>query len=218
MQFKLLEVSELAKSIASIGTQRAQSDVQVQAAALQCIAQSIVHRNITPGRDLLAALGKGSRRDALVKYFELFGNFAWDRKEKNLIFHDAKLVKEKLDEQIEKAAKMSWHDAVKPAAPKSIYDAEDMISKALGAVKRALKDPHVTVKNIEVFDAVYAAYADALGKLAMRTAKADQGIIEAGEQADEMVARRHAPEPATDDEVAKLAEHFNGKPQVAAAG
>lgn len=221
-KFNLMDVGTLARHTATLKSQRARSDGLVQEIALQCIAQSIVHRNITPGRDLLDALGKGSRKDALVKYLELFGNFSWDRKENNLVFHDAGLKPANLDEQMDKAAKMSWYEAKKEPKIVSVYDAETIISKALDMVKKKLKDADVTVKNVEVFDEVLAAYHSAVSKLALSRAKADPALIEAGEKADAVVAARQAsqndkPSPATEEDVAKLAEHFNGTPHLQTA-
>lgn len=198
MKTKLLQVKALSANIESIGSQRVKLDSEIQAAAIQCIGQSIVHRNVTPANALFEALGKSVRRDSLVRMFEVHGNMAWIKSEKKIAFYDA--GRKFTDAEVAVMGAKMWHDYIKQADPVSVLDVEKEVEKFLDRMKKAVADKGKTVENVELFDELRQVY--------LRYVVAHAPV--SGEQ----------PTPgtheATAEKLAELAQHF-GKPEVKVA-
>jgi hypothetical protein len=215
---KMLEASELSKLIGKIGKQKVTLDNQIQIAAAECVAQSIVHRNATPAMQLFEVLGSNMRRDALVAYFEKFGNLAWSKEAKRLSFFDVeKLVKgatalEWTEEYADTVRKTLWQSLKKEPEVVSAYDVEVEFQKFFKRLERLASDPAISVKNKEMLNTVKAAYLHCSADLAQKSTKVDDTVIEAGKQV-EIVAANRAKEAgnATPEQLAMLAEHFNGE-------
>jgi hypothetical protein len=157
VQFKLQSIEDLAKAINGIKTRGAKFDMDVQKAAVQCIAYSIKDRNVTPCNDLYDALPKGSRRDSLVSYFERFGNCAWMKDDKKIKFFDAKL--DWTPAYALEASAFMWTGAKKQAEIVSKYDVETEASKFFDRLEKILKDSTKTVQHRELYDELRKTYA-----------------------------------------------------------
>ena len=117
----------LSAAIGIIGKSGKLLEKQIQVAAVQCIAQSIVHRNASPAMSLYEALPKGQRHDSLVAYFEKFGNLAYSKTEKKIVFFDvAKHTdQDALEWSQEYASEVNafqWVNGTKKPEPKSAYE------------------------------------------------------------------------------------------------
>jgi hypothetical protein len=166
----------------------------VQTAAFECVAQSIVHRNITPAQQLLDVIGS-HLKPVLVAYFERFGNIAWMKAESRVAFYEvkvnarheaSKILTEKGEREMADGAllflsdryakvvrEFAWIKAKKEIEPKSVFDAADEIDKTLTRLL-ALKKRGAKIDNIEVLDAVIVAYNKASGEQFLkRTTAAD---------------------------------------------
>lgn len=202
LKFKLISASELAKAIGAIGKRKVALDKAVQVAAVQCVAQSIVHRNATPAMELFAALQGSMRRDALVVYFERFGNLKWNREEtaeqkKGLVFHENAKIADDKDAWLATAAETVWYSLKKESPIRSEYDAESVIEKAIDSLHRAAKRGAAII-NPEALKVVETAYAQF--KAAQLQAQTDPEVQEAIEA--------RAAGQATPSQLAKLTEHF----------
>lgn len=158
----LMKADALSKLIGQIGRASAKLVDQIQTAAIQCIAQSIVHRNATPAMQLFDAVGSGARRDALVKYFEMFGNLTWSKAEKKVIFVDMEKIPggrklEWTDEYAQKVAAVVWLKAKAEPQPKSIFDVDEETSKFLERLTRA-KGRGAELKNAALLERLMATY------------------------------------------------------------
>lgn len=242
---EVMKADALAKLIGTIGRQKVRIDAMTQTAAVQCIAQSIVHRNSTPATQLFDVLGKSTRRDALVAYFERFGNLMWSKVESKVVFCDvanlpSRTKLEWTDEYAAKVAEVVWFNAKPEPKIKSNFDVEDAVSKLIETIERNIKKG-VDVKNSALYDDVAAAYyryraggqAERAEQAAFKGATLTQLVERHGctpDQARELLAKVKdqqkeetpaAPEagaPATDEQVGALAEHFNGtKPDLKVA-
>lgn len=157
----IVEAAELDKMIVGVKTSGVRFDALVQRAAVQCVAQSILHGNTTPANALYEALPKGSRRDSLVAWFEKYGNFAWMKGERKLAYFKAKSAADWTDEYAAEVAASMWTTGTKPAEPKSVYDMEEEVSKFLDRMGKLAGDSTKNVKHKDLLDSlkkVYAAY------------------------------------------------------------
>jgi len=124
----------------------------IQAAAVQAIGQSIVHRNATPANQLVDAMHHGLRKDSLVKFLEVHGCLAWIKGEKKFAFFEVKDAK--FDSAIkDELMKSPWSRAVKAPEVKSIYDVEEALERFLKSCESAIKSGK-TMKHSELYDEV----------------------------------------------------------------
>jgi hypothetical protein len=182
-----MEVGQLSKIIKIIGRQKVRIDGMIQTAAVQAIAQSIVFRNSTPAAQLFEAVGTSSRRDALVKYLEMFGNLCWSKSEKRMAFYDVEAVehKPKLEWTSEYSAKVSefvWHKAKAEPKAVSMYDVEEKVSTLIDSLRKSAKKG-VELKHAPLLDAVEALYvkyvAATYDPTVLNSMKADQTVLDA---------------------------------------
>lgn len=159
MPRKIMEVKELTALIGQIGKRKVALDKNIQTAASQSVYQSIVHRNATPAMQLFEAMEGPMRRDALVAYFEKFGNLAWLKADKKLTFFDAKLNAESLtDEYVEQVETTLWHSTKKEPKPVSQYDLESEFDKVLDRLSKVTNKPGNEVKHKGLLDVMTAAF------------------------------------------------------------
>ena len=192
ININLMDSSRLSKLIGTIGRQRVRIDNLIQTAAVQCVAQSIVHRNSTPAAQLYDALGKSNRRDSLLTYFERFGNLTWSKVESRVIFFDVGTLpsKQALEWTETYATKVNgtlWFNAKPEPKAKSAYDVEDAVSKLIETVERAVKKG-TEVKGLELFDAVSAAYYGFRADLADERANKQRTRMEEDGKTDKQIA------------------------------
>lgn len=220
MQAKLMEMAVLGALIKSIGQQRVAFDGAVQTAAVMCVGQSIVHRNVTPANDLLEAVGS-HLKPVVVAFFERFGNIAWSKSEKKLKFHELMVfaghdaarcipVGEKLVWSEDYSALVTafvWTKAKKEAEPVSQFDVQEETDKFLERLLKAAKKG-ATLKHkplLEKLAEVYNRYTADTFLASVTVAPTEDDIANAKTPADK--ARLEA-----------LREHFGGKPVLAKTG
>lgn len=210
----LLTGDALSKLIGRIGRASANLTKMIQEAAVQCIAQSIIHRNATPAAQLFDAVGSSARRDALVQYFEMFGNLTWSKGEKKVIFVDMEKIPNgrKLawtDEYAEKVAETLWFKVKAETQPKSIFDVEEEAQKFLERLSKA-KGRGAELKNAGLLDRLLDTYRQFVGEqylkatTALPTAEDVKVAAEAGK--------------ASAEKLQALQETFGGRPTKVAAG
>jgi hypothetical protein len=201
-KFNLKGVGELSKLIGAIGKRKVALDKAVQDAAVQCVAQSIVHRNATPAMELFVAMQGSMRRDALVSYMEKFGNLGWDKTEKKLTFRDNKRPAsgDKFEAWMEQASNTVWYTTKKESPIKSEFDAEEVIERAIDSLHRAAKRG-AKILHPDALRVVESAYAQF---------KAMQLQAETSPEVQEALEAR-AQGKATPAQLARLTEHFSRK-------
>lgn len=219
-QAKLMTVTELSKLIGNIGKQKVRLESAVQVAAVECIGQSIVHRNVTPAISLFEACEGALRRDALVAFFEKFGNIAFlksaKKGEPKLGFYEVHKPEAWTEDFVEQVNAMKWMAAKREAEPVSKYDMEREAAKFIERMRKLAADTGKQVEHRDLIDELYAVYAKYVATRTLKEAKVDDSLINqpASPVAAEVI--REAAKPATNDDVAALAAHF-GKPLVQAA-
>jgi hypothetical protein len=212
--FKKMDTSEFTKLVKDIASQRVALEAGINIAAAQAVAFSIVDRNSTPAQLLYEALrtmkdinGKvvrnsGIRANALVKYFEKFGNLAYVSKDKasgerdKVTFFEAtidgrhELVQKEILppgklEWTEKFAaylgEQHWADAKPTSDPVSAYDTATLADQFFSNLRRKQRDAGITLKHEDLLERMYATYAAWVSEDAVKRAKAlseaEQGKI-----------------------------------------
>lgn len=219
-EFKKFDMSELNKLIKDIGSQRVTLEAGINTAAIQCLAFSIIDRNSTPAQMLYESIrslkdenGKtirnsGMRADALVRYFEKYGNLAYVSKDKvsgtrdKVTFFEATIDErhELVQKEILPPGKLTWSDkfaaflgekhwsdAKAVAEIVSVYDAADIADKFFKDLRRKQKDAGLTLKHEDLVETLYAAYAGWVSAEAIKRAKA----LSEDEQAAEVERARN---------------------------
>jgi len=206
----LMAMSDLSKLIGRIGKASATLTNQIQLAAVQCIGYSIRDRNATPAMQLFDAVGTTQRRDALVRYFEMFGNLGWSKAEKRVIFIDVaevtkgQTVLEWTEEYAAKVAQVMWHKTKAEPEPKSVFDIDEETAKFIERFTRA-KKRGAELKNGGLLERLMATYHAYVAEQYRGTAI----------PTDEDLA--NAKDPVERAKLEALQQKFGGKPQKVAA-
>lgn len=215
MQMKLMEMAALGQLIKGIGQQRVTFDGAVQNAAVQCVGQSIAHRNVSPANDLLEAVGS-HLKPVVVAFFERFGNIAWSKGEKKLKFHEVKVYQGhdgarcfpvgSLLEWTEDYAAMTtafvWTKAKKEAEPVSLYDVQEECDKFLERMFKAAKKGK-TLKHKDLLTRLsdtFNRYSAETYIASVTTAPTEEDIAAAAT-------------PAEKAKLEALRQHFGGAPK-----
>lgn len=108
-------------------------DGMIWVAAASIVQHIDKHGDVTLAQDLIDAMPKGSRVNALIAYFEKVAKVEYDT--------DAKAVKFRRDAttNMELATSKSWVE-YKPEQPYSGYDLHAVIRKAIMTADKALKE------------------------------------------------------------------------------
>jgi hypothetical protein len=188
--FQLLSTNELHAALKAITKSVAATRQRVQSMAEQAVAYSIVHGDVSVGNKLLEAVGvnKSLRRDSLVAYLEKFGNFAYLKAEKKLVFflntqtgctngvitdaHYALITSSK------------WDEAKREAEIVSKYDMEAEVRKFIDRMHKLARDGNITIEHPEALAAVEQSFVRWSAANTLRSMTADQAIVEAGEAAE----------------------------------
>lgn len=159
----LIEVSQLMAAIGLIGRNSAKVQATIQFAAVQCIAQSIVHRNATPAKELVNNLPRGMRVDSLIAFLEKFGNLAYSKVDNEVKFFDvAELTGlpalEWTNAYSNEVKDFDWTKGTKPATIVSKYDFEEDFGKFLTVWEKRASDFTKDIKHRDLLDKIRLAF------------------------------------------------------------
>lgn len=165
---QLMETAKLMAAIGLIGRNSAKVQATIQYVAVQCIAQSIVHRNATPAKELVKNLPRSLRIDSLVAYFEKFGNLAWAEIEGAKGKYEIVFFEVGVDND---APKLSWTNAysnevkefdwtkgTKPGKIVSLYDFEEQFGTFLTTWEKRAGDSTKTIEHKDLLEKVRRDY------------------------------------------------------------
>jgi len=142
----LMNQSDLSKAIASIGKRGASLTKDIQSAAIAAIGYSVIYGDITFGNRLLDALGTWTRKDALVAFFEKYGNFAWMKQDKKLAFFKAQAMSES-DFETYAETLPQWDTAKRPPQIVSKYDVAAEFDKFLSRMEKLSEDSSIELRH-----------------------------------------------------------------------
>ena len=162
MENNLVALNVLMQAIGTIGKAGSKLENQIQFVAVQCIAQSIVNRNSTPANELYANSPKGQRHDALLAYFEKFGNLAYLKAEKKIGFFDAEkhgLPKLEWTNAYSNLVRdFHWTKGTKKPDPKSSYDFDEEVGTLIARLTKIASNTTNSIKNKALLDEVVGTY------------------------------------------------------------
>lgn len=168
--FKLETKEVLKASIANIGRTGARLIRAIQSTGVQVIAHACKHGDVSLANALLDATPK-HQRASLVAFLEVYGPFAYLKADKQLAYFKgnahckAFIGGDVTQEYVDKLP--HWDSMVKPAEPKSVYDALEEVDKLCTRLRKLAVDGKSTVKNPELLDEVVATYNRFVAKQAL---------------------------------------------------
>ena len=158
MSFKSMTKAEIEKAITSVANRGKKLDADIQLAGLNILAHVDVHGDVSLVNKLYHALPKGSRRNALVEWFLMFGKVAVNAdkataKEFPLVFRK--------DGKTDTNAAMAtpWYDCRPEPSVQEAFDFNKNLTSLINHIKRAT-DKGLAIKgNEELIKAVLAMEA-----------------------------------------------------------
>lgn len=154
-----LTFKQVENKIKTVATKGASFDALVQEVALAVIFHVNDKREASLANKLYAALPKGTRRNALVKWFMTFGeiklNQGADRKDIPLLF------KKKGEYKPEEATETMWNDMTVEKSPAEEFNPAKLATQLLNKLNKAVQEGKVAA-NDEATTAITKALRDAL--------------------------------------------------------
>lgn len=126
------------------------TEKQFQESVISAVHMSICHNNSTPANDLLKKLlltpNRPNAFDALIKYFETWGNLEFDASAAKLKYSKKHSALVWSDEYASKMKTSPWSDLIVPIKEQNrVLDADEEFRKVLKRLQRAADDPNKTV-------------------------------------------------------------------------
>lgn len=130
----------------------------IQSLAVTCIGYANVHGDVTIAQEAYSKLEgvSGVRFNSFVKYLETYGQLAFDKETKNMVYHKRDDVLKDPVQLIAALADTRWHTAIKAEAVESIYDVAAQVAKLIEKIEKSIANEKVTVKNADLLDALRA--------------------------------------------------------------
>lgn len=139
--FEMIKGAELInKEIASIRTDISRLEARIHVAAVSCLAHADEHGDITLMRNLIAALGKSQRKNAVLDWAQAFGKFTYNEVTKELDY--CKTASTNIEGAI---AAPFWEFRPDPE-----YHQFDMVAALASLLKKAEKAAQSTKQAIPV--------------------------------------------------------------------
>jgi hypothetical protein len=161
-KFKLLESAQFTALCGRIGRTQATLTADIQTAAINAVAHSLLHGNVQCAMVLYNVMGKSLRKDSLVAWLEKYGAVAWSKNEKKFLYFKRDDVKF-TEEYAEQLAGDPWNTAVRQPDTTSKYDIDAMFDKFLARCRKiaedAKSDKSIKVSNADLLDALSSASA-----------------------------------------------------------
>jgi len=172
--FKLETKDSITKQIAGIGRAGVRLIAAIQTAAVQVIAHTVRHGDISLANALIDAVPK-HQKASLVAFLEAYGPFAYVKVDKKLAYFagnkalaaDGAVTPDKLLSQEYVDALPRWETMVKPPEPKSVYDAGEEFERLITRMRKLAVSGTVTVKHKPLLDDMAAAYNRYMAKQAI---------------------------------------------------
>jgi hypothetical protein len=168
--FVMQAPESIKKQIATIGRTGVRLILAIQSAAIQCIAHTVKHGDITLANQLIAATPK-HQRASLIAFFEVYGPFAYMKADKQLAyFKGNKALKDVMGKDLSEEyvdALPKWDSMVKPPEPKSVYDVQEECDKFLTRIRKLAADSTLEVRNKTLLNEMLATYNKFVAKQAL---------------------------------------------------
>jgi len=126
----------------------------IQSIAVTCIGYANIHGDVTIAQEAVSKLEgvSGVRFTSFIKYLETYGQLAWDKDTKNLVYRKRDDVLTEPMALITTLSETRWYNAIKPEAVQSIYDVSDMVKKLIAKIEKAASGGSAIVRHSEMLD------------------------------------------------------------------
>ncbi len=148
----LMSTLDLQKLVHSIGKRGASLNKDIQSAAVAAVGYSVIYGDTTFGNRLLDALGTWTRKDALVAFFEKYGNFAWMKSDKKLAFFKAQETMSESEFEAYAETLPQWDTAKRPPQVVSKYDVAAEFDKFLKRMEKLREDSTIELRHKALLD------------------------------------------------------------------
>lgn len=136
----------------------------IQRAAVFAVWKSIEDRNATPARTLFDAMPSGTRRQALIVFFEKHGNLCFSTANKRIEFFDVEDLTGTPCPEFNEDKMPMWHTMAKEPDLTSAWDVTDQVEKVLARLEKAVDHKSREVLNADLIGKIREVmYAGASG-------------------------------------------------------
>jgi hypothetical protein len=128
----------------------------IQSLAVTCIGYANVHGDVTIAQEAYSKLEgvSGVRFNSFVKYLETYGQLAYDKDAKTMVYRKRTDVITDPVQLVTALSATRWYTAIKAEAVESIYDVQAQVEKLIKKIESSIANEKVTVKGIELLDAL----------------------------------------------------------------
>lgn len=131
---KIIEkAADVRKQIVSIGNRAKKLDRDIHVVGVSCLHHADKHGDVTLMQELINALGRSQRRNAVIGWACAFGKFAPDEKGKNVVFNKAGTT-----DLVSASEESPWDFA--PEKPFQAFDLEAELAKLMKKAQKAAED------------------------------------------------------------------------------
>lgn len=195
-----LSKKDFANIVGIVGRSSKELDGNIQRAAVAAVAFSVCKdRNATPAQQLLEVLNPHVKA-AVVAFYEKFGNLAYSKETKGMVFFDvgAKTDKEPLawtDAYADEVMAFAWTTAKKAPEPKSVFDVQEEIDKLIDRLNKAAKKG-ATLQHSELLARMTATFNTYIGEQFIAKSVVDKTVVDKSHESEEVAANRQDAEIA----------------------
>lgn len=185
---------QFAVAVGNIGRSSKELDGNIQLAAVAAVAFSVIKdRNATPAQQLLEVVNPHVKA-AVVAFFEKFGNLAYSKETKSMVFFDvaARTDKEPLawtDAYADEVMAFAWTTAKKAPEPKSVFDVQEEIDKLIDRLNKAAKKG-ATLQHAELLARMTATYNKYIGEQFIANAVQDVAALDKAAESETVADNR----------------------------
>jgi hypothetical protein len=126
----------------------------IQSIALTCIGYANVHGDVTIAQEAYSKLEgvSGLRFNSFVKYLETYGQLAYDKDAKTMVYRKRTDVITDPVQLVTALQETRWYTAIKAEAVESIYDVQAQVEKLIKKIESSIANEKVTVKGADLLD------------------------------------------------------------------
>lgn len=139
MTMKLIEkAADVTKAIDSIARRAKKLDTDIHVTAVSCLHHADKHGDVTLMQNLIKAMGRSQRKNALIGWASAFGKFQPDEAGKNVVFN-----RDGTTDMTSAQGESPWD-----FAPEKPFQAFDLSSELAKLVKKAQKASEDSRNNV----------------------------------------------------------------------
>lgn len=150
-----MEKRVIQQTIGRIGKALVKLVADIQAVAIEIVLHAVAHGDVTLADELIAAVGKGVRRNSLAAWFELNGPFVLKDGKFGLNKDKAKTMRATPEAQLrEQLLSRKWEEAKPEPKLVSVFDCTQELDRFFARIDKLAAEGKVELKNKATLDAI----------------------------------------------------------------